>query len=494
MVRPITLARRGELARRDGPARPWKAALAVAVVAAGLLWHVLACTESPMAFSPNGKDLAFVTMEPYGGDDLLLTGAHTYRLMILSGLPAGQADTNPLRTLEETRDAMLTAPAWSPDGATVSYLQIPLFTQEQLDQTKAVAKKRSDLLKEAESLAPESPPPAADSNQSSSPPPDAPNPEDLTLPPFANAAQKAKTDLVYPPVPAALIVRSAADGQILSTTPLQLSLGEPEAFLMTYLLVRPQYSPDGKCIYLLAGNTLMAIHPAEQNVRRLAAPAAVFALAPDGETIATFQDSAVAFLKTDGSSALYRRWITEGVSLSGLAWLDAKTLALLHAAKSAPADKSDAAETTAILDLIRSDGTPLKPRTLRFPDFKADKDKAGELAIAPNGKWMAISFGKDVFFLKTGGEVLSHWHDDRLALVQPTFTPDSKRLAFKRMAGTDPDRAQAIVFFTPEGKELTSVDIPAAAPLPPPAPTAPPQPVPSAVEGPAPSAVEGKEP
>jgi len=470
MVRPITLA------------RPWKAALAVAIVAAGLLWHVLACTESPMAFSPSGKQLAFVTLEPYGGDNLLLAGAHTYRLMILSNLPTGQAGTNQLRTLEETRDAMLTAPAWSPDGAAVCYLRIPLFTPEELDRTKAVAKKRSDLLKEAESLAPESQPPATPGAPGV---PDAPNPEDLTLPPADNFMQQVKNTLIHPAVSAALIVRSAADGKILSTTPLQLSLGEHEdaSFLLTYLLVRPQYSPDGKCIYLLAGNTLMAIHPAESKVRLLAAPASIATLSPDGETIATFQNGTIGFLKIDGSSALYRRWNTEGVSLSGLAWLDSKTLALLRAAK------TDAEETTAILDLIRSDGTPLKPLTLRFPDFKADKDKAGELAIAPNGKWMAISFGKDVFFMKTGGEVLSHWRHDRESLVQPTFTPDSKRLAFKRMAGTDPDRAQAIVFFTPEGKELTSVDIPAAAPLPPPAPTAPPTP-----PQPAPSAVEGKEP
>ena len=40
-----------------------KATLAVLAGCALLLWHVLACVESPMAFSPEG-DLAFTTVGP----------------------------------------------------------------------------------------------------------------------------------------------------------------------------------------------------------------------------------------------------------------------------------------------------------------------------------------------------------------------------------------------------------------------------------------------
>jgi len=97
MVRPVTGAPRGA----------WKAALAIAVVAGGLIWHLLACIESPMAFSPGGKDLAFVTMEPYGdGGAPGRAGQHTYRLMVLTG-------GKPIRVLEETSREMLSGPAYS---------------------------------------------------------------------------------------------------------------------------------------------------------------------------------------------------------------------------------------------------------------------------------------------------------------------------------------------------------------------------------------------
>ena len=62
----------------------WKAILAVTVAAGALLWHVLACTESPMAFSPGGKDLAFVTMNPYDRQDVHLAGKRLYRLCVRS--------------------------------------------------------------------------------------------------------------------------------------------------------------------------------------------------------------------------------------------------------------------------------------------------------------------------------------------------------------------------------------------------------------------------
>ena len=51
------------------PRRPrwtnrWTARLMIVAATGVLLWHVLACVESPMAFSPNG-DLAFTTITPH---------------------------------------------------------------------------------------------------------------------------------------------------------------------------------------------------------------------------------------------------------------------------------------------------------------------------------------------------------------------------------------------------------------------------------------------
>ena len=76
---------------RDG----WKALPLVVLAVGGLLWHVLACVESPMASAPNG-DLAFTTMTPYAADNLAcLRGTHTYRLMVL---PAGATEPRCWRT------------------------------------------------------------------------------------------------------------------------------------------------------------------------------------------------------------------------------------------------------------------------------------------------------------------------------------------------------------------------------------------------------------
>jgi hypothetical protein len=119
-----------------------------------------------------------------------------------------------------------------------------------------------------------------------------------------------------------------------------------------------------------------------------------------------------------------------------------------------PADKVN---KEVIVDFISVDGTPRGSKTLPLPGQR-DKDEAGELAFAPDGKHMVISFGKEVHFMTVEGKVLKAWKHDKDLLVQPTFTPDSKQVAMKYMA-QDERRATAIVFFTPEGKELSRVAI-----------------------------------
>ena len=104
----------------------WKALPLVVLAVGGLVWHVLACVESPMAFSPGG-DLAFVTMDPYAqGDDLVMAGGHTYRLMVL---PAAATE---VKVLEESSHWMITAPDFSADGRRLAYFRIPLLTPEGL--------------------------------------------------------------------------------------------------------------------------------------------------------------------------------------------------------------------------------------------------------------------------------------------------------------------------------------------------------------------------
>ena len=457
MVRPMNLTSGGA----------WKPALAVAVVAAGLIWHVIACTESPMAFSPSGKDLAFTTMEPYDakGEILPQAGLITFRLMVVSG-------ARQLRIIEETRDAMLTAPAYSPDGQRLAYLRIPLFTGAQLEKIMRAVEGREKLSKEIEdSGSSDALPPAAAGEPA---PGIAEQSDDLTLPPWQGAAQMAMAmaAATYPPrVPALLVVRDAATDKVLSLTRLSLLIGEFKGagFLMTYMLARPQFSPDGKVVYISAANMVQAIDPAAKKERLLAAPAVMAALSPDGALLATMQEKTLGILRTDGQSAIYRRW-ESAPGLSGMAWVDKQTLAILK-------PSSDASPLPS-LDLLRPDGTLIKTVDLEMPSRPGGYDSTGELAIAPDGRHMVISYMHDVFFMTFDGKVLQLWHNDDDTLVQPSFTPDSKQVAFKGLSKQkqgETDRGAFtftwIAYFTPDGKEVTRVGIPA--PKAPPAPAAP---------------------
>ena len=72
---------------------------------------------------------------------------------------------------------------------------------------------------------------------------------------------------------------------------------------------------------------------------------------------------------------------------------------------------------------------------------------------------MVIALGDSVYFMRREGKVLKTWRHKKDLLVQPTFTPSSRRVAFKHMS-TSERRATAIVFFTPDGREVARVKIP----------------------------------
>ena len=115
----------------------WKAILAMTVAGGALLWHVLACIESPMAFSPSGKDLAFVTGGPSlaEGKDAHLAGARVFRMMVLS-------DGKHIRAVEQTDRHLLTAPAYSPNGQQLCYFRVPLLTEKQAKEALKTVRQR----------------------------------------------------------------------------------------------------------------------------------------------------------------------------------------------------------------------------------------------------------------------------------------------------------------------------------------------------------------
>lgn len=454
------------MVRQVNPLRTpgWKAALAVAVAVGALLWHLLACTESPMAFSPGG-DLAFVTMEPYAGgesrrESLILAGPRAYRLMILS-------KDGKLRVLEETTRHMLLAPGWSRDGKRLCYLRIPLLSGKALEQMRATARKRKELygratsrpavewpLEQGQPRPAEAPTTQADDDEG----PDG-------MPPLENVVEFLERVYTGPLVPLTLVVRDANTGKVLSTDEVELPLlgmedeeEEEVDFMLAYTRIRPQWGPKGEWVYLCGGQAAVAVRPNAGSFRVITASAENAVLSPDGRTLATIQEGAVGFFSTDGASAVYRRWqMTD--DFPSMAWIDNRTLALLEHVK-------EGEKLLHRLHRIRRDGSAAKSTLLRLPKHAYDDDRnPGQLAIAPDGKHMAIAYEKDVFFMKASGQVLRHWRSENEIRAQPTFTPDSRHVAMKCFTKEDEDevgylRVAWIVYYTPDGKEVRRVKIP----------------------------------
>jgi hypothetical protein len=235
--------------------------------------------------------------------------------------------------------------------------------------------------------------------------------------------------------------------------------------LMAYLLTRLQYAPDGQWIHYCVGGAAMAVNPVANQRRVCAVPARLTALSEDGKILATLstdtalpvsdERAAIGFHWTDGSRSIHVNLADAPATLGGLTWLDKRTVGLLTAD-----DEND----LFMLQRVRTDGTVGKTTTLALPEkIKVDDKETTQLAVSPNGKCLVLARGPDVFFMRTDGRLVGQWEgSDEEILAQPTFTPDSKRVAFKYMrekkdAGA---RVESIVFFTPQGEEESRVKLP----------------------------------
>lgn len=382
-----------------------------------VLWHVLACRESPMAFSPDGKRLAFVTMEPYKVDDFAKEGGAIFRLMVLT-------DGKDLRLVEQTNACMLSGPAFSPDGKQLCYVRLPL------------TKPGAPGAQEAAQVEPVA--------------------ENHTLP-DSEALLKLKN---APQQDAALVVCDAESFKEVHQVGIKLLA--PTEPGMNYVIERPQYSPDGQWIYLCAGQQLIRVHPREPKQETLAVPAYIARLSPDGKNIAFLGEKSLGIRRTDGEVAIFRRWDADQPSLCGLTWKDNQTIAVL----SQPSND----EKRGALHLFRTDGSWVSSSPVNLPGDSGEGN-TGDLAISPDGRQMVASYGHSVLFMDAEGNVQSTWKTKDEGkdpgkegwLVQPAFTPDSKQVAFKLLAGEGNEiRTKAIVFFNVAGKETSRVLIPAA--------------------------------
>jgi len=434
----------------------WKAVLAVTVAAGGLLWHVLACIESPMAFSPDGKDLALVVSEDVLGKKVHLVAERTFRLMML-------ADGKTVRQIEQTDSHLLTGPAYSPDGKHICYFRIPLLTKEQADTLRVVVKKRADALAEVialEEVAPGDPQPVAKPFGQSLLELD--EEADVGLPPAKAAAEFHRSALLNPATRVTLVVRDAKPPYaVVAEHAFDLSVynfmskNPGENLGTSYVFDRPQYTPDGQTVYASLGNVVGAVDLQTGDGRLIACPALLARLSPDGKTLAYWSGSGIAFAQTDGSRTTHVRF-KKDFSPNGVVWADNRTLRILVT--------EDRKLTIASLN---SDGTPGGSMPLPKVD---DQMPQVELALAPNGRHVVVGQGKLVRFCDGKGKVLGQWaaESDRQVLAQPTFSPDGRRVAMKLVVDPKDGRShtQAVVFFSPDGKELSRVKIPPPKPGP----------------------------
>jgi hypothetical protein len=461
-------------------------ALLSAALIAGLLAGCI--DESPLAFSPDGKTLAFVTAEPHRTQDGGFTaGAQTFRLMVLD-------EQRQIRVLETSTEAMLSAPGWSPDGKRLAYLRVPLPSKQEAEaQRKALDERANSLQKMvnpawmawvtgskdgvatqpgATEPAPTEPPPA----ESAATQPAITQLQDQALPPLKSTFVSTALMMLSADAPATLVVREVDSGTMLSNTELELLTSSPD-----YATTQPQFDLTGRQVYVAAGNLVLAIDLDRGEKRVLASGGAPATLSPDGRTLALTTDDALGLIATDGSLALYRRLPTSPAS--GPAWIDARTVAVLQSkvhpavpihpetpqtavttwpASTQPAATQPAASATYLIHRVRTDGTLLQPVEIPVP-AATPTDNINQLAVAPGGRYLAISHGHGVTFASLDGRTAQFVGDPQALLEQATFSPDSRRVAVKAMTEAQDKsvRTNAIVFYSPEGKELYRVAIPA---------------------------------
>jgi dipeptidyl aminopeptidase/acylaminoacyl peptidase len=439
-------------ARRRGPAGGRRRVLVGLLTACGA--GVGGCLESAMSYAPDGRHLALAVREPLSDsqDKALLRGGCSYRVMVLTG-----RDT--LRTVETSTTHMLSAPAYSPDGKRLCYLRVPLPTGAQARQRQAQRRERIEKLKAlardaSDALALQMTDPRGEVDANDDP---AVQMEDKTLPGAARGAILLHDRVVSPTVPAELVVRRAAGGEVVSTLRLRLPLVGDAA---DYYSVRPSYGPRGKWVYLATGHLLLRVHPVLSRCDIVAAPARAAAVSPDGEAVAAVGADSLGLIAADGERAAYLRWQQDS-SLRTVAWRDANTLGALRTRPRPGGDGNDVRE----LVLLGTDGRVRGVHELGdLPGGAALQD--GELAFSPDGRHAVANYATALWFFDADGKVVREVRQPKVIYSAPTFRPDGKAVAVKRLVevGKDRYRLAEVVFFSPAGERLAAKEIPSVKP------------------------------
>jgi len=398
-------------------------------------------------------------MDPYDLNKFS-RGEKTYRLLVLG-------KDGKLREIERSSTHMLAGPGYSHDGKRLAYLRIALPTKADVERAEAfmrlVASEREQKHEPGgQSMASDKDRPKIDTQWMFLAPPGtierAPRPvhESTIAAELSPQGMEVIEKLGHRGVviPAELVVRDVSSGAVTAKVAVDSALLGPknnEAYVFAYLLDRAQFLPDGKRIFAYAFPFSIAASVPDGKLE-LFAYGWHGSLSPDGRQLASLwleKPPSLRVAATDGSRAIQVP-LPGDASMSGLAWIDNQTLAVL--------EKIGSAENSPRLWIYSADGALRESRTLA-PAGKPDKENSGELATSPDGHYLVASAGDAVQFLDRSGRVLGTWESEQNFLVQPTFTPDSKQVAFK-LVSKNAKRAVAIVFFSPDGRQLSRVPIP----------------------------------
>ena len=421
--------------RRDGSVA---ALIAITAAIGGLVWHMLACVDTQLAFSPDGTEIAFTVIdETYDG-----TG---WRMFVLRS-------DNRLELIDTYRSGILSGPAYSPDGSRLAYLRIPDLDQIELDQaTEQRRALRQELLDDLLEDGPLPMPALTDEQEL------ADLDEDVSLPVSTQLEQQYHLNLV---TPADLIVRDRRThreiDRITIGLPILPYVQEDTHQSELYLSLTPRYGANST-IYVPGGHgSVLAVRPGSDEaviVNRWLGAGHPVVFSPDGKTLAGVfggEDDEVyqiVIADIDGGRALYLRPQAQ-LAPGTLAWKNAGTLIMI-----VWGDGGVGLSSVRAFDGVQTDFQPL--------DFGWVRTGSEQLAAAPNGDFVALTTGgEEIYILNQEAFVVGRYADYMgRVLTTPTFSPDSKRLAVK-CAESLGGQTEALLVITPFGEVITEVPIP----------------------------------
>ena len=429
--------------------RSWKLLALIASAGLALAWQLPGCTESHMAFSPNGRQLAFMVQHPFGGKggkDVHMVGPHLYRLLVVT-------DQKDLRLVEETTKELLTAPAWSADGKRLAYLRIPLLANQQEAEELEKATKRK---KEAWNQATSAPAVVGAVGKGASP--------ELameSLPPAEAITQAVSGYYTGEPIKVTLVLRDTATWEVVTTLDMWLPLGAgdslADSFQGLYGFLQIAFTPDGNWVCFGWNNMILAAGPYERRVRLLAVGTGP-RVSPDGKLLAFQSGESIGLMDLGGQWTRYWR-VKAGV----YGWKDEKTMLLLAPPDDSPGSAAEGkklAFQTMSIDgkLGEKRNVPLAVAGLDSPpDFQA---------CSPDGQLLVAAKEDVVYFFDQAGKLLGQWPpktapagaDEKKIFGHPAFSADGKQVAFK-LVGKE-QGVSDILFLSPEGVEKARVGVP----------------------------------